>query len=130
MTIARIVGVITMLPLFVAAGAIMLPTVVGGGLAAARTEWHTAIRVVCCILAAAPVVFVGLGLVDSFGWSVQTMLGFLSMVAIYATIIWATRFTMVAQRDGWRMSRRAKVVTFVVALTFAALPALSSVGLG
>ena len=129
-TCVRSLGVITMLPLFVAAGAVMFPTVVGGGLAVARTEWRTAVRIVCAILAAGPVLFVGFDLVDSFGLSLRTLVGFVSMLAIYATIIWATRFTMTAQSDGWRMPRRAKVALVIGVAVMAALPGVSAVGFG
>ena len=126
----RAIGVVTMLPLFVAAGAIMFPTVVGGGLAVARTEWRVGWRIGCVVFAAVPVVFVGLDLVDSFGWSLQSAAGFVSMLAVYGTIIWATRFTMVAQRDGWRMSRRVKLALVIGVVVLIALPVVSSIGLG
>lgn len=129
-TMFRVIGVVAMLPLFVAAGAVMLPTVVGGGLAVARTGWHVATRIVCVVLAAGPVAFVGRDLVDTFGWSLQSLAGFASMLAIYATIIWATRFTFAAQQDGWRMPRRAKVAGLLGVAALGALLVVSSVGLG
>ena len=36
------------------------------------------------------------------------------MLAIYTTIIWATRFTFSAQFDGWKLSRRARVSSLLV----------------
>jgi hypothetical protein len=96
-TLARVLGTIGMLPLFVAAGGLMLPTVVGGGLAVARVGWHRVVRGICLLVAAVPVVFVGRQLVDSFGWSLHAVAGFVSMLAIYSTIVWATRFTFAAQ---------------------------------
>jgi hypothetical protein len=86
-----------MLPLFVAAGALMFPTVVGCGLAVARTGWPTLTRSLCLLVAAGPVVFVGSDLVGSFGWSLHSLAGFVLMLAIYATIIGATRFTFAAR---------------------------------
>ena len=59
-------GVVGTLPLFIGAGAIMLPTVVGGGLVSARAEWRKATRAVCIVVAAAPVLLVGKDLVGSF----------------------------------------------------------------
>ena len=97
LTIIRTLGVITMLPLFVAAGSLMFPTVIGGGLAVARTGWHPLVRTLCLLAAAVPVVFVGHDLVGSFGWSLHSLTGFVLMLAIYATIIWATRFTFSAR---------------------------------
>jgi hypothetical protein len=91
--VARTFGTIAMLPLFTAAGSVMLPTVIGGGLALARTRWHWSVRTVLLLVAAAPVVFVGRMLVDAFDWSLHTLTGFVLLLAIYATIIWATRCT-------------------------------------
>src|SRR4029450_7427021 len=56
---ARVVGVIGLLPLFVGAGSIMLPTVVAGGFANARRSWPTPAQVVCWVMAGAPVLLRG-----------------------------------------------------------------------
>lgn len=114
LTIVRTFGALAMLPLFVAAGAVMLPTVIGCGLAVARTEWHTMTRCLCLLVAAGPVLFVGNDLVGSFGWSLHSLAGFVLMLAIYTTIIWATRFTFSARFDRWKLSRRAKVTSLLV----------------
>jgi hypothetical protein len=109
LTVVRVVGGIGMLPLFGAAGSIMLPTVVGGGLAYARADWRKRTRAICVAVAAAPVLFVGNQLVDNFGWSFHALFGFAAMLAIYATIIWATQFTFGPQADGWHLNRWAKI---------------------
>jgi hypothetical protein len=105
LTLARVLGTIGMLPLFVAAGGLMLPTVVGGGLAVARVQWHRVLRGICLLVAAVPVVFVGHQLVGSFGWSLHTVAGFVAMLAIYSTIVWATRFTFTARSAGNSVGR-------------------------
>ena len=69
-------------------------------------------------------------LIDRFGWSVQALCGFLLMIAIYAVIVWATRFTFAAQRDGWCMSRRARVAILLGVAVLFSLLVLSSVGAG
>lgn len=97
LTGVRTIGAVGMLPLFVAAGAVMFPTVAGCGLASARSEWPKTIRGLCLVVAAGPVLFVGTDLIGSFGWSLHTLAGFVMMLAVYATIIWATRFTFAAQ---------------------------------
>ncbi|MDO8362666.1 MAG: hypothetical protein Q7V88_07205 [Actinomycetota bacterium] len=130
LTIVRTLGVITMLPLFVAAGGQMMPTVVGGGLALSRTEWHRITRLVWSLVAAAPVLLVGSTLVDSFGWSLQAAAGFALMLAVYATIIAATRFTFAAQRDSARMSRRSKYALIALVVVLAAIVVVASTGLG
>lgn len=114
LTLVRTFGAVAMLPLFSAAGAVMLPTVIGCGLAIARTEWRTITRCLCLLVAAGPVLFVGNDLVGSFGWSLHSFAGFVLMLAIYTTIIWATRFTFSAQFDGWKLSGRAKVTTLLL----------------
>jgi hypothetical protein len=101
--IVRTIGALAMLPLFIAAGAVMLPTVTGCGLAVARTRWRTITRCLCLLVAAGPVLLVGRDLVGSFGWSLQTFAGTVVMLVIYAAIIWATRFTFISQADGWRL---------------------------
>ncbi len=115
LTIVRVVGGIASLPLFVAAGAVMFPTVLGVGLGTARTHWHRAIRLLCFLVALGPLILVGQQLVDDFGWSLHTAAGYIVMLAIYAIIISATRFTLAPQNDGWRLSRRATIITLLVA---------------
>ena len=102
LTIVRIIGAVAMLPLFVAAGALMFPTVLGCGLALTRGGWRRITRSLWLVVAAFPVVFVSSQLVGSFGWSLHALAGFVSMIAVYAPVVWATRFTFAAQDDGWR----------------------------
>jgi len=128
LTVLRVIGVAGMLPLFVAAGAVMFPTVIGGGLALARVDWRRFTRAVCVVVALAPVAFVGNDLVDSFGWSLRTLAGFIAMLAVYATIIMATRFTFARQDDGWR-SRRSRTITIVIVVGLLLLIPLAAGGI-
>jgi hypothetical protein len=105
LTAMRTIGALAMLPLFVAAGALMFPTVLGGSLALARVDWRRLTRILWLLPAAGPIVFVGRDLIDSFGWSARSLGGFVAMVAIYATIIWAARSTFAPQLDGWHLLR-------------------------
>jgi hypothetical protein len=114
LTVARAFGTIGFLPLFVGAGAIMLPTVVGGGLARARADWPRWLRVICALAAMGPVVLVGSQIQGDFEWSAHTLVGFLAFLMIYAAIIAATTFTITPLADGWRLSRRIKVPIFVI----------------
>ncbi len=105
LTIVRVFGGIFMLQLFVAAGAVMLPTVLGAGLARARGDWHWITRSIWLVVASGPVIFVASDLHDNFGWSWRTVTGLSMMLAIYAIIIAATRFTLSPQEDGWHLLR-------------------------
>ncbi|MBK5333850.1 MAG: hypothetical protein JJD93_17875 [Ilumatobacteraceae bacterium] len=114
LTIVRVFGTIGMLPLFVGAGALMLPTVVAGGLAKARIGWNNIARWIGLAVATLPVVIVGSQLVGKFGWSLHAAAGFAGMVALYSTIVSATRFTFTAQADGWRLRRWVTITLFVL----------------
>jgi hypothetical protein len=120
-SVTRVVGAIGMLPLFFAAGAQMLPTVIGGGLALARTEWPRRARIVMMI-AFVPVVFVTRGFVHDFGWSLRSAAGVTGLLAIYGSIIWATRSTLRANPAGLCQTKRAKVVVTVVAAVAVLIP--------
>ena len=120
LTIARTVGIIGMLPLFFAAGAVMLPTVVAGGLAVVRVDWTRAIRWIFVLFASVPVIFVGRDLIDTFGWSLHATAGVVAMLGVYGVIIWATRFTFTAPPAAWRLPTWAKI-TIIVALALLVL---------
>jgi hypothetical protein len=111
---ARILGVIGMLPLFVAAGAQMLPTVIGGGLALARKEWPRRFRIAAAAIAFVPVVFVTRNFVHDFGWSLRSTAGVAGLLAIYVSISLATRSTLRSNPDGLLKSRQAKVAASAV----------------
>jgi hypothetical protein len=122
LSIARVMGAVGFMPLFVGAGAIMMPTVVGGGLAFSRTDWRRVPRGICLLAAAGPVVLVGSQLVGTFGWSLHAFIGLVAMLIIYGAIIAATRFTFAPRPDGRTIGRRYKIVLLVfagLALTFA-----------
>lgn len=90
----RCTGVVGMLPLFVAAGGQMMPTVVFGGLAAWRVDWPRRARAVCAVIAALPALFVGRGIVGDFGLSLHSLTGVAGMLGVYCAIVWATGPTM------------------------------------
>ena len=114
LTVARLIGTVGLMPLFVGAGGLMLPTVIGGGFASARREWRRLTRGVWAAVASAPVLLVGHDLVGSFGWSLHTVAGFVAMLTVYSTIVWAARFTFSARPDGWRLPRWTRITGFVI----------------
>ena len=123
LTIVRVIGGIFMLQLFLAAGSVMLPTVLGAGLASARNDWHRVTRGIWLLVALGPVIFVtSHDLVSPFGWSLRAAIGLLWMLAIYAPIIAATRFVFAQQADGWRLPRWARIaVPLIIAAVLVAL---------
>ncbi len=91
--VVRGLGIAAMLPLFMAAGGIMFPTVIGGGLAHARTGWNRWVRALLLVIALAPVVLVTTMIQGDFGWTLHTLAGVLSMIGVYSVIVWATQFS-------------------------------------
>lgn len=120
--VARTVGAIGTLPLFVAAGAIMLPTVVGGGLARWRAEWKRSTRVGLALVACGPIAFVASDLVGMFGVSPQTLAGFVVMLAVYGAIISVMRFTLCTAEGAPRLPGWVRVMLVVLVCILAVLP--------
>lgn len=100
-TAVRILGFISLLPLGVAAGAVMLPAAVLAAAVWGHDEWPRATRILiagACALptaAVARIVAVDLGLA-------KTLIALPWFLLVYAVIAWAARFTLGPQRDGWR----------------------------
>lgn len=108
--VVRCGGIIGMLPLFLGAGGLMMPTVVFGGLAAWRNDWPKIARIACVSVALLPVFVVGSGVVGDFGWSLHSLAGMIGLLGVYGAIVWATHPTMTRPINGWRLARVAVVV--------------------
>ena len=93
----RVVGVIFSLPIFAAAGAIMLPTVVLASIAIWRPSLRKSVKSVLLMLALIMPVKVCIDIVSDFGWSVATIGRSLLFVLIYSIVIFATRPTVSAR---------------------------------
>jgi hypothetical protein len=123
--VARVLGGIGMVPIFGGAGALMLPTVLGGGLAWFRTDWSRWVRGVLIAVACLPSVFLfGSGLSED-GWSVKLVVGALLLLPLYGVIILATRPTLAPQLDGWRLPRLVRIGLAVVTIGFTGLQVVS-----
>jgi hypothetical protein len=85
---ARLLGAFGLLPLFVAAGAIMAPAVVSAGLAAWHPMWPTVVRGALTLVAVANVVAVSLTITSNFGLSMRSLIGVCGLVLIYGCIVW------------------------------------------
>ena len=95
--VVRAIGVFFSLPLFMAAGAVMFPTVLTASLALWRAKWKKWIRVFLATVSATFTVLVAKSeIVDDFGWSIATIGRLLLFGAIYSLIIRALRSTVTA----------------------------------
>jgi hypothetical protein len=118
---ARVIGVVGLLPLFIGAGGIMLPTVVAGGFAFARTNWPRWMRVACLVVATLPIIGVSSGIIGDFGWSVHSLGGVALLVAVYGTVVVIERATFAPRAGAPRRPWSGRSVWFRVVVPVAAL---------
>jgi hypothetical protein len=95
---ARVVGGVGMLPLFVAAGAVMLPTVLAGGMATTRPNWRKLWIVIAWVVAALPIVVIVVQSVDESGWTLGLGIAVTLIVITYALVVRWARPTLAPQR--------------------------------
>jgi hypothetical protein len=127
-TVARFVGGVLTLPLFVGAGAIMLPTVVGASLARWRPDWRRWARVLVAVIAMPSPLML---LVDAVrdGPHPRTVLGLVLVAATYSLIVASMRSIVAPLDDGWRMPRAARVVLVVAGVLGLLMIAMFTVGI-
>ena len=125
LTVARVVGGIGMVPIFGGAGAIMIPTVLGGGLGWFRTDWSRWVRGLLIAVACLPPAFVFASGLAEDGWSIRLVVGSLLLLPLYGVIIRATRPTLAPQLDGWHLPRFVRFGLAVVLVGFIALQIVS-----
>ena len=126
-TLVRVFGFLGMLPLFFAAGAIMAPTVIFGGLAIHRQAWRSIVRWLLAIGASVPLIVISVQIHVDFGWSWRLLLGIFLLLAIYGTVTMASQKTFAQQIDGWRVPRLLKIISAFGVILAISLPAI---GLG
>jgi hypothetical protein len=102
MTILSVFTFMGLLPLGLAAGGPMFPTVVLAPLALTHTEWLAPVRVIVAALALVPVVFIAASLFKDLA-PARAVVGALWFFVVYAGLVWAARFTLAP----WRAGRRA-----------------------
>jgi hypothetical protein len=110
----RVVGILGMVPLFTGAGAIMLPTVVGGGLAVGQREWPRAARVLATMVAMAPVLGVTVSLVNDLGPGPRLLAGFVVLVGLYGGIVAAVSVSLGRDPDAKPLPRSVRIATIAV----------------
>lgn len=124
-TPARIVAAVLTLPIFVGAGAMMMPTVLCASLARHRSDWRRAVRVVVSLLALPAPVLVVVDIVRN-GITPGRLLGIVLFVATYALVVSSLGAVVAPIDDGWRMRRRVRIA-IVVGTSLLVLFAVTSV---
>lgn len=102
MTALRVVAIIGLLPLGVAAGASMFPTIILGTLALTQRAWPRWFRGLLAGVALLPALATALTFFHDLSLP-RAVVGTVWFIAIYAGIIWAARSGLAPQRDDWRM---------------------------
>jgi hypothetical protein len=105
-TICRLFGAVGILGPLGGPGLFMMPTVVFGGLAFARTDWSKIVRWCLVVIGALPVVAMTMLLVADLGVSLRAAAGWVGLVAIYGTVLRVAAATLAPFPDGWRLWRR------------------------
>lgn len=118
LTVARVVAVILSLPIFGAAGASMLPTVLTASLGLGRTDWPRPVRRVLIVLSLIIPFFIVRDIGSDFGWNIITAGRIILYVLIYHIIISAARITASPLRDSWRMKKVVRMTIWGVLACF------------
>ncbi|MDP1711757.1 MAG: hypothetical protein Q8K86_04795 [Candidatus Nanopelagicaceae bacterium] len=87
----RIASIFLSLPLFVAAGSAMFPTVLTGSLARWRTDWWIWLRWILAGCSVIIPIFIIRDIGNDFGWGIATFGRVLLFIAIYSVVISAIR---------------------------------------
>lgn len=125
LTLLRVVGVVSLLPLSFGAGASAFPVIIFAPLAITQTTWSARKRGVAAVLALVPAVLVAASIFDDFAFG-RAAVGTAWFVVIYAVIVWTARMSLAPQRDGWTapVTLRTLGVVAVLPVPFFATVAL------
>ena len=104
-TIVRPVALVLALPLGAGAGIAMLPALVTGSIAAGRTDWRWGWRVAVGTVAVANTVVMLPLLHTELSWG-RSLVGWVTMVLVYAVMVGVIALTVRPLDDGWRLFRR------------------------
>jgi hypothetical protein len=114
LTALRVFTTAGLLPLGMAAGGPMFPTVILAPLAITHSDWSRRARLLIGALAVIPVLAVGRIVVGDLPVG-RAFAGILWFLIIYSVIVWAARYSLAPQLDGWRAPRPVRVVGGVLA---------------
>ena len=126
LTALRVVAVIALLPLGGAAGASMFPTIILAALALTHQNWPRWLRGIVGAAALIPALVTARSFFNDLSVD-RGVVAVIWFLAIYAGIIWAARFSLGPQLDGWRAStpvRLLGVVALAAVMLFATLIAI------
>ena len=128
LTALRVFAGIALLPLGGAAGASMFPTIILATLALTHHTWPRWLRGIVGAVALLPAVATALSFFDDLSL-INAVPGVIWFLAIYAGIIWAARFSLGPQLDGWRVPMPARVLGLVALAALSLLAILITVDL-
>jgi hypothetical protein len=111
MTVLRVIGIITLLSLGFGAGASMIPTIILVTLAWTQGAWPRWLRGILAAVALLPALATALSFFGDLPL-IRAAVGAIWFVGIYAGIVWAARYSLGPQLDGWRVPMAARVVGF------------------
>jgi hypothetical protein len=126
--VGRVVGIVGMLPLFVGAGAMLLPTVLGGGLALGRRSWTRPARALAAVVAAAPVVAISARLVDDLGLGPRVVAGVVGLLVVYGGIVVAVTASLGGRVEARPLPRALRLLAAVGGVGLLLLVAVVMVG--
>jgi hypothetical protein len=127
LTALRVVTFVSLVPLGMAAGGPMFPAVVLAPLAITHTDWTRRMRLAVGAVATIPAVAVAGILFDELS-PARAVAGCVWFLVVYGGIIWAARFTLAPQLDGWRAPRVVRLLGIAVLALVALLETLFLVG--
>lgn len=129
LTVTRVVAIIFSLGIFVAAGGVMLPTVIALSLATGRTDWRRPIRLVLFILGLIIPGFIARDIGSDFGYGIATAGRIILFVLIYCFVVAAARITAAPLADSWRMNRVLRIFLWLLFPAIGIVLFLATVGL-
>jgi len=100
LTVLRVIGIVLLLPLAFGAGSIAFPTIIIAPLALTQRNWPLWLRRALGVVALVPVVVVSMSIFEDFSPG-RAAVGTIWFLLTYAVLVWAARFSLAPQLDGW-----------------------------
>lgn len=125
----RLIGLLGMLPLFIGAGATMLPTVVGGGLALGQRNWPRPLRVLAAVVGIVPAIAIAVSIADDLGFRWRLVVGVSGLVLLYGGIVVAVTASLGRTGDARPLPRVMRAAVVVVGTLLLLLATVGFAGL-